>query len=900
MGVIGYFPWQAEQFISLFDEDLVLRLVREQRVLNITFLDGQLEGRVFDFEGLAWECGIQFGTDEFVPHCSCGGKKGCSHSAALLLAAACEGLIPNAERLELEYLVSRVAGKRVGASSSRTRSGNSQRSSSQKQGNQLGLFDIDVPPSNSSKEDSKEAQRAVRNARHQTDKDDEADASKDQHVAHSDETAFARIDVDDEMQESGENFAPLLKIHGNSTGTAIEFWFRYDWGEVSWRDESQETRNAMGELRFVQRVRDIISGTLVFERGPYADLFKEAPSQDLQIAESPSEFLLHSGKALLEDGIEVRVENQRVRIDRELCFRIDSDLDLMGIQAAIRGKGRGGADGGILIRDSDLQQGMVQSDGEFVLLSNEDIRQLEYLKRRGMSAEGLLKASSINMVLLERIYQQISSDDRDQADSLMDMKRQLETPDEIPSYPVPQGLHATLRNYQQYGVNWMNFLLDSGVNPCLADDMGLGKTLQTLAVLQGRKERGHTGPNVLVCPVVTMANWEAECRKFAPDFQLLVHRGDQRTKVPEELLNADMVVVSYQTLRNDLQLFLEIEWELIVLDEAHYIKNIQSQLFKTVRSLNTRQRISLTGTPIENSVMELFAQMDFLNPGLLGSPRTFYADFFRGIQREGDENLLEELKDLVKPFLLRRSKEAVLQELPGKEIIVRHVEMTAAQRELYEFHRQNIISSLETSEDAQVRGAEVFKSLLTLRQIAVHPELADPAHRGVASAKIEALELILSDILSEDHKVLIFSQFLGTLEAISRLCNSKGWKHIQLTGKTQDRQAEVRKFQEDENLKVFLLSLKAGGVGINLTAADYVILFDPWWNPAAEQQAIDRAHRMGQTKSVFAYKLIVKDSIEEKILQMQEQKSNLADEIINSGGSVLSHLSREEMIKLFR
>ncbi len=704
---------------------------------------------------------------------------------------------------------------------------------------------------------------------------------------------------------------PFLKIQATGQGTGIEFWFRYPHGEVGWRepenpsidhtaaDEIPLKRQHEAENAFVSRVRSLIGADLVFERGLYADLFKDGPLQDLQIRNSPEEFLMDKGARLLAEGIEVRIENRPVRIDKELVFTVESDLDLLGIRASVKS-----VDGSTVLpitrMDSGaLSRGMVEADGQFVLLRSEDLKRLEYLSRRGMSGDGLLTASSINMVLLEKIYQQTSAEDRAAVNQILERKACLDDIRSIPVYDPPVGLATRLRNYQHYGYNWLNYMLDNSLNPCLADDMGLGKTIQTLSLLLNRREKSPGGTSLVVCPVVTMANWEAEARRFTPDLEVVLHKGDNRAQSVDELVSADVVLVSYQTLRMDLAIFVERRWDLLILDEAHYIKNIQSQIFKTVRSISANHRVSLTGTPIENSVMELFAQMDFLNPGLLGTPRQFYADFFKGIQREGDENLLDELKELVRPFILRRTKDEVLEELPGKEVMVRYVDMEADQRELYEFQRNQILEELEITSEASLKGTLVFKSLLQLRQLAIHPPLADRAHHGVSSAKIDSLELLMSDILQEDHKVLIFSQFIGSLEAISGMCEKRGWDRVLLTGKTQDRSREVERFQKDPDVKVFLLSLKAGGVGINLTAADYVIIFDPWWNPAAEQQAIDRAHRMGQTKRVMAYKLIVRDSIEEKILELQNQKSMLADEIINAGGSLLSHLSREQMLSLF-
>jgi superfamily II DNA or RNA helicase len=884
-GAGDFFTWQAPALIEKRGLSAVMRLIRERRITRCVMVDEKLSGEVYDFEGLAREPQIIIRSGECRPDCDCGEAGLCIHGAALLMEAATRGLLPESESWELDSLRGDRDRRPPAASIGR--------------GAQEDLFSDSGAAGNGHKSRRRAEDGApVRYQGSPASNVGEPPPEEPEELARA---AAALV--------SGAPMAPLIKIYTDRNGTGIEFRFRYPWGEVGWRDtpgdrEAHELRDSAGENDFVDRIRRLLRPELMFERGPYADLFKDGPPQDLQIEGEPSEFLMRKGRMLLNEGIEVQVENRRVRVDRELALNIASDLDLLDIRAALvpqraeAGKDAG-YDASLRIDSDNLKRGMVEANGEYVLLTERDLRQLEYLRRRGMSSEGVISASGINMILLERIYEQVADADRRHLDDHLKVKRILDDSSALPQSVPPRGLATELRNYQQFGYSWLCYMLENGMNPCLADDMGLGKTLQTIALMLGRYEGGNRGPFLVVCPVVTMANWESEIARFAPGLPTAMHRGGGRAEEAEDLPAEGVILVSYQTLRSDLAMFLETQWDLLILDEAHYIKNIQSQMFKTVRSLRSAGRISLTGTPIENSVMELFAQMDFLNPGLLGSPRQFYSDFFRGIQREGDENLLEELKDLVRPFILRRTKDEVLGELPGKEIIVRPVEMGRVQREAYDFHRRQILETIEQEKDPRARGTLVFRSLLTLRQLAIHPPLADPAHRDLPSAKMDALELLMGDILEEDHKVLIFSQFVGSLEAIADLCRRRGWGHLLLTGQTRNRQEEVSRFQEDPDAKVFLLSLKAGGVGINLTAADYVILFDPWWNPAAEQQAIDRAHRMGQTRRVIAYKLIVRDSIEEKILDLQEQKSNLADEIISGGGSLLSHLDRDQMLELF-
>lgn len=448
-----------------------------------------------------------------------------------------------------------------------------------------------------------------------------------------------------------------------------------------------------------------------------------------------------------------------------------------------------------------------------------------------------------------------------------------------------RGLQAELRPYQQAGVAWLQRLAALGIGGVLADDMGLGKTLQTIAHVLIEKEAGRlTRPALIVAPTSLVFGWSREFAKFAPQLSVLVLHGPRRHRQFDEIRETDVVVTSYPLLTRDLEVFEEEEFHLLVLDEAQAIKNIASRAASSVRALRARSRVCLTGTPIENHLGELFSIFDFLLPGLLGNRETFRFGFQQPIEAGCDERL-ELLRKRVAPFILRRMKRDVASELPPKTEIVRPIELPEAQRELYE--------SIRIAAHADVRAAirkkgiaastvSVLGALMKLRQACCHPKLTGIAAAADVerAAKFEFLVEFLRSLVREGRRVLVFSQFARMLALISEALLREGIRHVVLTGATTDRQAKVDAFQEGR-ADVFLVSLKAGGTGLTLTAADTVVHYDPWWNPAAECQATDRAYRIGQTKPVFVYKLIVAGSVEERMLQLQQRKQALADAILS-------------------
>ena len=458
--------------------------------------------------------------------------------------------------------------------------------------------------------------------------------------------------------------------------------------------------------------------------------------------------------------------------------------------------------------------------------------------------------------------------------------------------PAP-GFTATLRPYQQVGLDWLQFLREYGLAGILADDMGLGKTVQTLAHLHLEKASGRADrPSLVVATTSLMANWRDEAAQFAPDLKVLILHGKDRAEQYDQIAGADLVLTTYPLLVRDRDTLLAQDWHLLVMDEAQFIKNPKAQSHQVARKLNARHRLSLTGTPLENHLGELWAQYDFLMPGLLGTAKRFTHVYRTPIEKLGDDDMRAALGERVRPFLLRRTKEQVLKDLPPRTEMVRWVEIEGGQRDLYESLRVAFDRKLRVALTEQGVGRSqimIFDALLKLRQICCDPRLVKlPAAEALVkkghahSAKLATLMEMLVELLDEGRKVLLFSQFTSMLGLIELELEKHGIQYARLTGQTRDRETPISDFQKGR-VPLFLISLKAGGTGLNLTAADTVIHYDPWWNPAVEEQATARAHRIGQDKPVFVYKLMTQGTVEEKILALQDRKRGLADQLMKKG-----------------
>ena len=468
---------------------------------------------------------------------------------------------------------------------------------------------------------------------------------------------------------------------------------------------------------------------------------------------------------------------------------------------------------------------------------------------------------------------------------------------QIEDYELPATFKGKLRPYQKAGYNWLRFLNEYKFGGCLADDMGLGKTVQTLALLAYERERNPDATSLLVMPTSLIYNWELEAKKFTPGLRVLSYTGTQRIKDVRLFSKYDLVLTSYGITRMDVDILKGFYFNYIILDESQAIKNPGSIISKAVNELNCRQRLILTGTPVENGTMDLWSQMNFINKGLLGNQNMFKKQFLHPIEKKSDMVKAAKLHAMIKPFILRRLKSQVATDLPEKVINVKYSTMTPDQEKAYEevkgFYREKIVKEM-TIPGLRNQQFTLLRGLTQLRQIANHPKLTDKNYKG-DSGKLEDVIHMLQATASEGHKVLVFSQFVRHLAIVKEYLVNENIDYAYLDGTTKDRQGQVRMFQENEEVKIFLISLKAGGVGLNLTKAEYVFLLDPWWNPAVEAQAIDRAHRIGQENKVIIYKFITHNTVEEKIMALQERKMVLAGELISTEESFMKSLNKEDI-----
>jgi SNF2 family DNA or RNA helicase len=479
---------------------------------------------------------------------------------------------------------------------------------------------------------------------------------------------------------------------------------------------------------------------------------------------------------------------------------------------------------------------------------------------------------------------------------LSEKLRSLNSFSGIKNYPLPPGFKGELRPYQKAGYNWLRFLNEYKLGGCLADDMGLGKTVQTLTLLQAEKDSG-AGTSLLIMPTSLIYNWEMEAGKFTPELRILNYTGTLRNKDIKRFESYDLVLTSYGITRLDVESLQKFYFNYVILDESQVIKNPTSNIAKAVRELKSRHKLVLTGTPIENTTMDLWSQMTFINPGILGTQTYFRNEFQAPIEKKNDESRSKKLHAVIKPFILRRHKSQVATELPEKVENIQYCSMSPEQEKRYEevktYYREKIFKLIDQEGLGNSRFM-ILEGLTKLRQLANHPRMVEQGYTG-DSGKLEDVTYMLENAIAEGHKVLIFSQFVKHLELVRQYLKTNKIDFAYLDGSSTDRKEQVERFNRSPNLKVFLISIKAGGLGLNLTEADYVFILDPWWNPAVEAQAVDRAHRIGQKKKVFTYKFITRNSVEEKILLLQQRKLKLSTELITTEESFMKQLTRDDI-----
>ena len=720
-----------------------------------------------------------------------------------------------------------------------------------------------------------------------------------------------RLELPEEQRLEEVHVAPDRELKISSGGTANGrlpdratgvVRFRYDgepvaggdprWAIVKRQEKKCLLRDADAEAAAWGELRDAGFRRLAS---------KSAAGADVEVAIGD---LGGAVRDLTESGWVIRADDKPVRQGGELKFQVKSGIDWFELRGDV-------TFGEATIALPDLLAALARgddavrlSDGSLGILPSEWAEQLGLLAGLGTEEEDHLKFAANQAVLLDTLLgaqEEVTYDD-----AFSKLRERLAGLTGVEPADEPDGFHGDLREYQQNGLGWMRFLQDTNLGGCLADDMGLGKTVQLLALLQGRKLRqtGAAGdeaeslPSLVVVPRSLLFNWKNEAERFTPDLSVAQYTGPDRHALRADFPNLDLILTTYGTLRRDVMDLKAQPFDYVVLDEAQTIKNASSQVSKAARLLKARHRLALSGTPIENHVGDLWSIFEFLNPGMLGR-----SSLFRRYAADPDDKQARDLLAKgIGPFVLRRTKAEVATDLPAKTEMTLSVELEGEQRRLYEELRDHYRQSLLGAVKEQGLGKQrmhVLEALLRLRQAACHPALlAGEENAEIQSAKVEALVPRLTELIDEGHKALVFSQFTSFLGLVRERLDAEGIAHEYLDGRTRDRGERVERFQNDPKLGVFLISLKAGGLGLNLTSADYVFLLDPWWNPAVEAQAIDRSHRVGQERPVFAYRLIARDTIEEKIAELQQKKTELADAVLNQEESVVSGLSVEDVERL--
>jgi superfamily II DNA or RNA helicase len=606
-------------------------------------------------------------------------------------------------------------------------------------------------------------------------------------------------------------------------------------------------------------------------------------------------------RELMAAGWQVEAEGKLFRTPGVFRMGVSSGIDWFELRGTVEFGDRSASLPVLLAALKRKETTVALDDGSIGIVPEEWLRKYGILAGLGTVEGDHLRFSRCQAGLLDAL---LAAEPAASCDEVFEHARaRLRAFEGVAPADAPPGFCGRLREYQREGLGWIHFLREFGFGGCLADDMGLGKTIQVLALLECRRElRESPGgeqrpePSLVVAPRSLIFNWKQEAARFTPRLRVLDHTGTGRAKVNGSFDQYDMVLTTYGTLRRDAAFFKDLHFDYLVLDEAQAIKNAGTASAKAARLLKGRHRLALSGTPVENHLGELWSLFEFLNPGMLGAASVFKLG--QGELRNPDPATREILAQALRPFILRRTKAQVARDLPDKVEQTLYCELDEAQRRLYDELRRHYRSRLLRKVEIEGIGKakiQVLEALLRLRQAAIHPGLIDPARAGEPSAKLEALLPQIDEVLAEGHKALIFSQFTSMLDILKPRLEAKKFAFAYLDGRTRDRQAQVERFQSDSDCRLFLVSLKAGGLGLNLTAAEYVFLLDPWWNPAVEMQAVDRSHRIGQTRTVFAYRLIARDTVEEKVLELQKTKRDLANAIINGDNSLLRNLRPEDL-----
>jgi|694.fasta_scaffold07837_17 non-specific serine/threonine protein kinase len=688
--------------------------------------------------------------------------------------------------------------------------------------------------------------------------------------------------------------------------------FDYEGSLAEWNHETTISSVSDGKVSIIKRNKEA--------EKRFTDLLQSLHSH-LRKPEHEAHFAIHSKYALQKNWFFVffdkmkeenitlfgyeQLQNFKIHKSKPTTkVQVSSGIDWFDTEVEINFDGQ-------VARLSDIQKALsikqnyvALGDGTYGLLPEEWLQKFSLLFKMADADGKKLRVSKYNFSVIDELHDLI--DDEAIKEELNEKKEMLlnENPEKYSQTPIPAELNAELRPYQVAGFQWLTYLETVKWGGLLADDMGLGKTIQTLTFLQYYKNKYGALSAIVVCPTTLIYNWENEINKFTPSLTYLVHHGPSRSNKNDDLSKYDIILSTYGTLRSDVEMFIKNPIDYFVLDESQTIKNPTSKVAKAAQLIPAKNRIALSGTPMQNNTFDIFSQMNFLNPGMLGNKEFFKEQFAKPVDKFQDAETKQHLRKLIYPFLLRRTKEQVAKDLPDKTEVTLYCEMGTKQRAIYDMfknmYRSQILGTIDL-QGIQKSQFAILQGLMKLRQICDSPAiLKDEQKFPNESVKLDELVRELEENMG-DHKALVFSQFLGMLALIKEKLKEHNIPYTYFDGSftAEQREKAIREFQDNPECRVFLISLKAGGMGLNLTAADYVYLVDPWWNPAVEQQAIDRTHRIGQTKNIFAYRLICKDSVEEKIMLLKEKKNLLVKDIVSDDTSMIKQLTKEDVNYLF-
>ncbi len=718
-----------------------------------------------------------------------------------------------------------------------------------------------------------------------------------------------KMELPPELQLQEMVVAPTPRIcvktgHYSKLAAEVEF----DYGDVTAGKSHTDVVLDVTNRRLIRRDR---AAEKEFESKVFEFGFTQAPGyrgNGLEIG--PKKFAAATS-ALTAAGWKIESDGKLFRSAVAIDVSVKSGIDWFELHGKIDFGGMSANLPELLAALKRGDNSVALDDGSLGMLPQEWLDKYGVLAGLGTKKDDHLRFNATQVGLLDAL---LASQPQARFDAVFEQARdRLKNFSGIAAADPPDSFIGTLRGYQREGLGWLQFLQEFNFGGCLADDMGLGKTVQVLALLDSRRKlrmasgmalatgdaaaaKPKIGPSLVVVPKTLVFNWKQEAAKFAPELKVLDHTGIERIKANEHFEDFDLILTTYGTLRKDALIFKDVEFDYCILDEAQAIKNAATESAKAARLIQARHRLIMSGTPVENHLGELWSQFEFLNPGMLGTASVLK------LGGTGARNPAPEARQLLakalRPFILRRTKAQVAKDLPEKLEQTVYCELETDQRKLYDelrdHYRKTLLGRIDREGLAKSK-MHILEALLRLRQAACHVGLLDKTRQDEPCAKLDMLLPQLQEVTDEGHKVLVFSQFTSFLAILRQRLDADGAVYEYLDGRTRDRQAKVDRFQTDPDCKLFLISLKAGGVGLNLTAADYVFLLDPWWNPAVEAQAIDRSHRIGQDKQVFAYRLIARDTVEEKVLQLQASKRNLADAIINADNSLIRGLGREDL-----